>query len=93
MTILEMTPLSLVEARELAESMDFVKKFEKIKYKEAEKLKNELQELGLSKVKEADVAKIIDLMPQDSSDINKIFVDVSLDEEEINKILEVVKKY
>lgn len=90
---MEMKPLSLVEARELAETLDSIKKFEKIKFKEAEKLKKELLELDLSKVKEADIAKIIDLMPEDSSDINKIFVDVSLDETEINKILEVVKKY
>ncbi len=88
-----MTPLSMVEARELSESLDFAKKFEKIKFKEASKLKKELESLGLSKVKDSDIAKIIELMPQDSSDINKIFIDVSLDENEINKILEVVKKY
>ena len=39
------------------------------------------------------MVKIVDLLPEDSIDINKIFTDVSLDENETNKILEVVKKY
>jgi len=83
----------MAEARELAETLDFTKKFEKIKFKDAIKLKEEISKLGISKIKDSDIAKIIDLMPEDASDINKIFVDVTLDEEETNKILEVVKKF
>ena len=39
------------------------------------------------------VAKIIDFLPEDASDLNKIFTDVSLDENEIKQIKDIVAKY
>ncbi len=45
------------------------------------------------KLKEEHIVKIVDFMPGDASDLNKVMVDVSLDQEEVNKILDVVKKY
>lgn len=94
----ETNPLSLVEANEFVSSENkevkgYFKKFIKIKPEEAKKLKEEIEGTGLLKVKREDIAKIIDLLPEDASDVNKIFTDVSLDKDEINKILEVVKKY
>lgn len=71
----------------------FIKKFSKISPGKAEELKKELNELGLIKLKQEHIIKIIDLLPEDAPDLNKIFVDLTLDEEEANKILEVVKKY
>jgi DNA-directed RNA polymerase subunit F len=37
--------------------------------------------------------KIADFVPKTAEELNKIFTDVSLDEEECNKILEIVKDY
>jgi DNA-directed RNA polymerase subunit F len=98
--IIDMKPLSMAEAREIIENTEdekeivpFIKKFSKIDPKEAKKLRQELSEIGLMKLKDEYAAKIVDLLPEDAVDLNKIFVDVSLEEEEINKILEVVKKY
>jgi len=71
----------------------FIKKFSKMPIKKAEELKKELRTLNMIKLKEEHIVKIIDVLPEDSSDINKIFIDVSLDEDETNKILEIVKKY
>lgn len=71
----------------------FIKKFSKISKEKAEKLKKELTDLGLLKVKQEHIVKIIDIMPEEPSDLNKIFVDISLDEDETNKILEVIKKH
>ena len=53
--------------------------------------KEGLEKADLLKVKREHLVKIADLLPQDASDVNKIFVDVSLNEEETNKILELVK--
>lgn len=99
MNIIEMKPLSMVEAKEtLKEGEDekdiagFIKKFSKLSLKEAEKIRGELLSLEIMKIKEEHIAKIIDLMPEDNADLNKIFVDTSLDEDETSKILEVVKK-
>src|SRR3989338_6116630 len=58
----------------------------KIKIEKANKLKEELKNLELLKLKEEDIVKIIDLMPEDVLDLNKIFVDVALNEDETNKI-------
>ncbi len=99
-----MRPLSLTEAKKIVETIeeekeeekeikDFLKKFIKLNEKEAMELRKELEALGLMKLKPEHVVKMVDLLPEDSSDINKIFTDVSLNEDEINKILEVIKKY
>lgn len=70
----------------------FIKKFtdEKIKFKE---IQEKIQELNFLKVKETEMVKIIDLMPETAEDLNKIFTDVSLDENETKQILEIVKEF
>jgi len=45
----------------------------------------------MMKMKREHLVKIVDVLPQDATDLNKIFSDVSLTEEETNKILEIVK--
>ena len=93
-------PLSLVEAKELikddeekSELKAFLKKFAKLDLKDAKKLKEELENSGIIRIKAEHIAKIIDFLPEDASDVNKIFVDTSLEENETNKIIEIVKKY
>jgi len=81
------------ETEKIKQLKNYLKKFVKIKEKEAEKLKQELEALDLIKLREEHIVKIIDILPEDLSDLNKIFNDTSLDEEEANKILEVVRKY
>lgn len=99
--IIERTPLSLNEVEEIIkdspdsekkeEIKKFLKKFLKTKPEQAKKIKENLEKLDLLKIKKEHIIKIIDLLPTDASDLNKIFIDVSLSEDEINKILEVVK--
>ncbi|MFH1307484.1 MAG: hypothetical protein ABIH72_01380 [archaeon] len=96
--IKESTPLSLAEVKEILESkeekeiINYVKKFCKTKASLAHKIRAEIQKLENIKIKEEHIVKIVDLMPEDSQDINKIFVDASLDENEIKSILEIIKK-
>ncbi|MBU2562291.1 MAG: hypothetical protein KKF68_01360 [Nanoarchaeota archaeon] len=96
--IKEMTPLSMSEATEYIDKScetdvkGFVKKFVKIKPKDAKELKEKLEKLELMKMKEEQIIKIVDLMPENSEDLNKIFVDVNLNEEEIKKVLETIKE-
>jgi len=97
--------LSLAEVKEKLEKQeeterikqisDYLKKFSKIDYKEAIKLQEELRKLDIVKLRERHIVKIIDLVPEDAEDLHKIFVgeDVSLDQNEIEKILNVIKKY
>lgn len=95
-----MTPLSMVETREMLEEIDkenpiiaHIHKFSKMKKEDALKLKEEISGLNFMKVKAEHIIKIVDILPEDASDLNKIFSDVSLDEEESKKIIEIVKGY
>ncbi len=76
-----------------AEIVGFIKKFSKIKIKEAKELKQEIESLGIIKIKPDYLVKIVDILPENAEDLNKIFIDVSLDEDETKKILETVKKF
>jgi len=94
-------PLSIPEALEYVVKADkentdvigFMKKFAKLKKKEAEELKKKLLGLDLLKLREEHVIKIIDLIPENVDELNKIFIDVSLDEDETKKILETIKEF
>ncbi len=94
-------PLNMAEVMEYlkkneenkAEIIGFIKKFSKIKAKEAKELKQEIESLGIIKIKPDYAVKIADILPENAEDLNKIFIDVSLDEDETKKILETVKKF
>ena len=99
--IINETPLSMSEATEYLdkkieeekEVLDFAKKFESLKPQKAKELKDKLKELDLIKLNDIHISKIIDLLPQDKEDLNKIFVDVNLDEDETNKVLDTIKEF
>ncbi|MEK6873485.1 MAG: hypothetical protein AABW91_01460, partial [Nanoarchaeota archaeon] len=95
--IKEMKPLTLAEAQHLVKINDgskeiepYFNKFIKLKKKEAEELKKELEGLDNHKMKKDHIIKIVDLLPEDASDLNKIFSDISLDENEIKQIADIV---
>jgi DNA-directed RNA polymerase subunit F len=72
---------------------DYLKAFSSLDKAKAEKLCQEVRDLNNPKIKEENIVKIADFQPKDMEDINKIFVEVSLTEEEGNAILEIVKRY
>jgi len=76
------------------EVLEYIKKFVKTKPEKAKALKKSLNDLDLMKLKPKHIAKIIDVMPEDAEDVRKIFVgeDVALNQDEINAILEAIKK-
>ena len=45
------------------------------------------------KLKTENISKIIDIIPENAEDLNKIFTEVGLDEDETKKILEAVKQF
>ncbi len=91
------TPLSMAEVMEYAkdneELMKFIKNFNQLKENDAKSLRKKLVELNMMKMKEDHIAKIIDTIPQDNEDLNKIFIGVSLDENETNNILNTIKEF
>jgi len=94
-------PLSMAEAIEYAkrdsetgkEIVGFIKKFNKLKTIEAKDLKKKFQELDLIKLNEKHIIKLIDFLPEDSEEVNKIVIDANLNEDEIKKVLETIKEF
>lgn len=72
---------------------DYLKKFVLLSKEKAEKLLEELRALNNPKLKEDNLIKIVDFLPRDLEDLNKILIETSLSEAEANAILEIVKKY
>lgn len=100
MAIKEQTALTLAEVADLAGDAEkerdikkFIKQFTKMPVSKAREMKEALKKLDLIKLKEEHIVKIVDFMPEDAMDLNKIIEGISLDQDEVNKILEVVKKY
>lgn len=100
MKVIQMKPVHLADVKELAGEVeekknlkDYLKKFGKLTKKKADELADEIRSLNNLKIKEEDIMKIVDFLPKNSEDLNKIFKDVSLDEKEANDLLEIVKKY
>ncbi len=98
--ILSRKPLTLAEAKAYAKPSEekrpideYFKTFTKLSREKSEKLAEDIVKLNNPKIREENIVKIVDLLPKDSEDINKIFVETSLNTEEANSILEIVKKY
>lgn len=70
---------------------DFIKEFVSMKPEKAKELKEKLAGLDIIKLKPRHIVKIIDFMPQDAEDLNKIISDASLNQEEISKVLQTIK--
>ena len=99
--IINNEPLSAVESLEYIKDKEagdsdlvgFIKKFVKLKPEEAKEIRKKIESLKNLKVKSEHISKIIDTLPENKEDLNKIFVDIGLDEDESNKILDIVKQY
>jgi len=98
--IIKMTPVHLAEVGELAGDLEsrpelksYLKEFSKLDKTKADELLNKLKSLGNLRIKEESMVKVVDLLPRDTESLNKIFLDSSLDEKEINEILAAVKEY
>lgn len=73
--------------------INFIKKFTELKPKEAKEIRSKLEELGNVKLNSEKIVKIIDLLPENNEELNRIFNDISLDEDESKKIVDIVKQF
>jgi DNA-directed RNA polymerase subunit F len=94
-------PISMTEAQKYidakseqgAKALEFIKKFSKLNAKDSEKMKEELTNLENVKLNSANIAKIIEILPETSEEVSKIFTDVHLDEDETKKVIDIVKQF
>jgi DNA-directed RNA polymerase subunit F len=90
LSVSEAVPYLKGEKEELA---NFLKQFVKLNEKDSKKLREELNSLKNDKLREEHIVKIIDILPENSDELNKICNDISLEENETNKILDAIKKF
>lgn len=81
----------LKESKEGGDLVSFIKKYNKLNQKDAKMLREKLEKLDLIKLDDKVISKIIDTLPENSEELNRIFVGMSADEEEANKIIEIIK--
>ena len=100
MTILQKKPVTLTEVKEIVDKLEnkeelqkYLKKFTKVKKKEADEIIKDVSALNNHKLKEENIIKVADFVPKNSEEVNKIFSEASLSEEEINAILKITDKY
>ncbi|MBI2004003.1 hypothetical protein HYS72_00910 [Candidatus Pacearchaeota archaeon] len=96
--IIKSAPLSASESKEYLgkehETLkSFINKFTELNAKQAKDFRKKLEDLNLMKLNAKNISKVIDIMPANLEEINKIFTDISLDENEANKILDIVKQF
>ena len=90
--------LSMAEAseylgKEKENLKGFIGKFTKITVQQAKDFRKKLEELDLMKMNDKHISKIIDLLPTSQEEVNKIFTDIGLDEDETKKIIDIVKQF
>jgi len=73
---------------------DHLDHFTKINEKKSSELKKNLEELNISRLKDRHIVKLIDLLPEDLTSIRAIFAgeNVTLKQEDLQKILDIVKQ-
>ena len=100
MVIMEEKPICMAEVSSIVGTSEksekikqWIKQFKILSPENCKKLKEELVSLKLLKLKESHLIKIIDFVPKETSELNKILSDLSLDREEVDKILAITKNY
>ncbi len=106
--ILNEKPLSLVETNKILEkikkrdkevsdrvkkTMEYINKITKLNEKEAKEIEEKLEKVGITRLKQKHIVKIIDIIPKDIDSLKALFVSepLTLKQEELGKILECIK--
>jgi DNA-directed RNA polymerase subunit F len=99
--IKERTAITMNETMEILEKSEqtdkvkavsqFLERFMKKDAKKAKKLKEDIEALGIIRLRPSDIIKIVDTLPENTIELNKIFGETNLDTDEANKILDTIK--
>ncbi len=75
-------------------TMEYLGTFVKSKPKDMEETKKKVINLNIPRLRDRHITKIIDIMPQDIESLKLLFTgeNITIKQEDLNKILEVIKK-
>jgi DNA-directed RNA polymerase subunit F len=86
--------VSLVKDTEKGEEVKkFIANFVTVDAEKAKEMREEIEGLNIIKLKDSYIVKIIDFLPKDAAELNKVLSEVSFDADEIAKIVNVAQKY
>ncbi len=73
----------------------YAEHFVKLDKKKTKELKKELEDLNIPRLKDRHYVKLIDMLPEYIDSLRTVFVGetVTVKQEDLNRILEVIKKY
>ena len=73
---------------------EYAEHFSKVDNKKIQELKQKLNELNVPRLKERHIVKLIDILPEEIDSLRAVFVGetITVKQEDLNKILEVIKK-
>ncbi|MDD5132937.1 MAG: hypothetical protein PHD81_03625 [Candidatus Nanoarchaeia archaeon] len=103
--VIEEKPLSMAEVKEKlandkeltprgTKTLEYLKATSLIKSNKAEELKEKLKNLDIQRLKDKHIIKIIDILPKEMDSLKVILSqDVTLKQEDLQKILELVNSY
>ena len=96
--ILSKKPLTLADVKEHVkkeevkeEVLEYLKKFSKVSKEKSDEIRESIKKLNNPKIREEHIVRAVDFLPKDQEDVNKIFLDCGLNEEEARAILEITK--
>ena len=74
---------------------EYLNLFVKIPTEKAEELKKKIEEVGVTRIKQSQIHKIIDIMPTTPEDVKMLFQSqtVTITNEQSKKIADIVKEY
>jgi len=96
--ILDKKPLTLADVKEHIKELEgkealvsYLKRFGKLSKEQSAELREKIISLNNPKIKERDIVKLIDFLPKDNEDVNKILSEANLNEEEGHALVEIIK--
>ena len=110
MEIIEEKPISMAMLREELKEIkkrdtelsfraqkteEYLENFHILKEKEAEELFNKINKIGVPRLKEMHIHKIIDILPKNMNELKAVILQfsITITNENLNKILEAVSDY
>lgn len=100
MNILSRTPLTLAESKALIKNIEekpilveYFKSFSHLTADKAKECVKQLHALNSPKLNDAHIVKLVDVLPKDVEDVNKVCNDVGLTDEEAASILAITSKF
>ena len=100
MNIVHRQPLTLAEAKSLIKNLEekpvlheYFKSFSTLSAEKAKDCFHQIKALNSPKLNDEHIVKLVDILPKDLEDVNKVCNDVNLTEEEATTVLAITSKF